>query len=171
MNILKKDLENSEDLQIYKVNNNGQQRPSTRDKRSLSTIDMEPQMMRRVVREVTDFFHPKTRELYQASGRPYRHGFLLSGPPDTGKTSLSVAIASHAGVPLVIFDLQDMDDKDLEQAFENLPIPCVVLLEDVDASAADVSERLREQQVDPTKIRSRRKPPRKRRPMTPSNLA
>jgi hypothetical protein len=67
---IKKDLENSENLQIYKVNNEAQQYPSTRDKRSISTIDMEPQMMRRIVREVTDFFHLKTRELYQASGPP-----------------------------------------------------------------------------------------------------
>jgi hypothetical protein len=51
---------------------------------------------------------------------------------------------------LVILDIQDMDDKGLERAFEGLPIPCVVLLEDVNASAADVSERRRAKQVEPT---------------------
>jgi len=113
----------------------------SRDKRPLSSIDMEPEMMKQIQREVEDFFHEDSKALYRATNRPYRHGFLLSGPPGTGKTSLSVAISSHAGVQLAIINLQNMDDEDLKAAFDKLPIPCVVLLEDIDASSADVGNR------------------------------
>jgi chaperone BCS1 len=52
-----------------------------------------------------------------------------------------VAIASHVSVTLVIVNMQDMDDDDLERAFSSVPLPCVILLEDIDACSVDVSRR------------------------------
>jgi hypothetical protein len=37
--------------------------------------------------------------------------------------------------------MQDMDDDDLESAFSSVPLPCVILLEDIDACSVDVSRR------------------------------
>jgi chaperone BCS1 len=137
--IKKEDLK-SEQLRVNKVMATGTMY-DTRDKRPLSSIDLEPKMLAQIRQEVDDFFHPDSRKLYKDTGRPYRHGFLLMGPPGSGKTSLSVAIASHVSVPLVIINLQGMDDSDLEEAFASAPLPCVILLEDIDASAADVGRR------------------------------
>jgi chaperone BCS1 len=130
----------SEKLRVRKIMS-GATLHDDRDKRPLSSIDLEPKMLSQIRQEVDDFFHPGSRKLYKDTGRPYRHGFLLMGPPGSGKTSLSVAIASHVSVPLVIINLQGMDDKDLEAAFSSAPLPCVILLEDIDACAADVGRR------------------------------
>jgi chaperone BCS1 len=137
---LQADALQSEELEVIKITL-GDTKSEMRDKRSLNSIDLEPKMMKYITQVVEDFFHPDSRALYRATSRPYRKGFLLYGPPGTGKTSLSVAIASHVGHPLVTITLRGMDDTDLENAFQDLPLPCVVLLEDVDASSADVGNR------------------------------
>jgi hypothetical protein len=137
---IKMETKQSEQLQVQKK---GAETESyeTRDKRPLSSIDMEPDMHRQVLQDVNDFFHPDSKRLYKDTSRPYRHGFLLHGPPGTGKTSLSVAIAPNVSVTLVIINMQDMDDDDLERAFSSVPLPCVILLEDIDACSVDVSRR------------------------------
>jgi chaperone BCS1 len=137
---IKMETKQSEQLQVQKKGAETEFY-ETRDKRPLSSIDMEPDMHRQVLQDVNDFFHPDSKRLYKDTSRPYRHGFLLHGPPGTGKTSLSVAIASHVSVTLVIINMQDMDDDDLESAFSSVPLPCVILLEDIDACSVDVSRR------------------------------
>jgi chaperone BCS1 len=137
---IKMEAKQSEQLQVLKKGAENDDN-EIRDKRPLSSIDMEPKMYRQVLQEVNDFFHLDSKRLYKDTSRPYRHGFLFHGPPGTGKTSLSVAIASHIGVTLVIINMQGMDDKDLEHAFSSAPLPCVILLEDIDACSADVSHR------------------------------
>jgi chaperone BCS1 len=140
LDYIQKKASMSEKLSVYRVLDY-ESEPEERDKRPLSSIDLEPKMMQQIQREVEEFFHKDSKKLYMAAGRPHRLGFLLSGPPGTGKTSLSVGIASHVGVPLVIINLQNMDNNDLETEFCGLPIPCVVLIEDIDASSADVGNR------------------------------
>jgi hypothetical protein len=47
------------------------------DKRTMSTIDLEQEMLQQIVRSVNEFFHPEIRKLSKLFGRPYRHRFLL----------------------------------------------------------------------------------------------
>ncbi|KAF1919372.1 hypothetical protein BDU57DRAFT_139489 [Ampelomyces quisqualis] len=131
----------SEQLQVYKVITGTERTEDKRDKRWMSSIDIEPRIAAQVLQEVGDLFYDDTPKLYRDTSRPHRMGFLLHGPPGTGKTSLSFAIASHVSRALVIINLQGMEDADLEAAFANLPLPCVVLIEDIDACSADVGAR------------------------------
>ena len=58
----------------------------TRPKRPLSSIDMDPEIMEKLLKDLENYFHPLTREFYSAGGTPCRRGYLLYGPAGTGKT-------------------------------------------------------------------------------------
>lgn len=68
---------------------------------------------------------------------PYRRGHLYYGPPGTGKTSLSFALAGKFRLAIHCMSLSDqtLTDDDLGLLFHRLPDPCIVLLEDIDATS------------------------------------
>lgn len=131
----------SEKLVVWKYSAGNVVISQERDKRPLDSVDLEPALSDQIRQEVRDFFHEGSKKLYAETSRPYRHGMLFEGPPGTGKTSLAFACASEAGTPLVIINAQGMDDCELEASFARLPIPCTVLVEDIDACGIDVSKR------------------------------
>jgi hypothetical protein len=67
---------------------------------------------------------------------PWRRGYLLSGPPGTGKTSLSLAIAGALGFSLATLSLTDIkSDGMLRKAVSTLRGRSVLVIEDIDANA------------------------------------
>lgn len=61
-------------------------------------------------------------------------GYLFHGPPGTGKSSLSTALAGEFGLDLYEVKIPSVaSDTDLEQMFQEIPPQCIVLLEDIDA--------------------------------------
>lgn len=73
---------------------------------------------------------------YQEKGLPLRLGYLFSGPPGTGKSSLAFSLASNFGLPVYMINLSTpgLNDADVESLFSRLPRHCILLLEDVDAT-------------------------------------
>ena len=73
---------------------------------------------------------------YANRGIPYRRGFLFHGPPGTGKTSFSFAIAGVFGLDIYCISLLEptLTEEDLGALFTSLPRRCVVLLEDIDSA-------------------------------------
>ncbi|KAF2821745.1 hypothetical protein CC86DRAFT_458869 [Ophiobolus disseminans] len=140
LNYIKAKALESVKLEVIKVMP-GSTAHDLREKRPLSSIETEPKMRDQIQQKVEDIFHKDSRKVYSDTSRPCRHGFLFYGPPGTGKTSLAVAVAAHACVPLVTITLRGMDDKGLEKALANIPLPSVVLMEDIDVSSADVGKR------------------------------
>ncbi|RYP92038.1 hypothetical protein DL770_001893 [Monosporascus sp. CRB-9-2] len=70
--------------------------------------------------------------LYPAS--PYRWGYMFHGPPDNGKTSLSLPLAGVSGADSHVLKMQSVSgDTLLEELFQELPPYCIVLLEGIDA--------------------------------------
>lgn len=73
---------------------------------------------------------------YANRGIPLRRGYLFHGPPGTGKTSLSFALAGVFGLDIYVISLLDpsLTEEDLCALFNSLPRRCVVLLEDIDTA-------------------------------------
>ena len=70
------------------------------------------------------------------SGIPYRRGFLLHGPPGSGKTSFIQALAGKLSYNICVLNLSQrglMDDK-LNHLLMNAPERSFILLEDIDAA-------------------------------------
>ncbi|RAH81891.1 hypothetical protein BO86DRAFT_389185 [Aspergillus japonicus CBS 114.51] len=104
--------------------------------RALSTVVLDQTQKDEFVNDIKEYLHPRTRRWYSNRGIPYRRGYLLHGPPGTGKTSLSFAAAGVLGVPLYLLNLssRSLDEDDLMGLFHRLPRRCIVLLEDVDCA-------------------------------------
>ncbi|OIW32756.1 P-loop containing nucleoside triphosphate hydrolase protein [Coniochaeta ligniaria NRRL 30616] len=102
--------------------------------RPLETVHFDEATKTELVADITNYLDKNTRRFYTARGIPYRRGYLLHGPPGTGKTSLSLALAGILGLELYLLHMPSIeDDGHLERLFTALPPRCIVLLEDIDA--------------------------------------
>lgn len=105
-----------------------------RPSRPLSTVVLDERQKEMFVDDISDYLAPDTRKWYADRGIPYRRGYLLHGPPGTGKSSLSFAVAGKFGLKIYVLSLasKSLTEEGLAGLFEGLPRKCVVLLEDVD---------------------------------------
>lgn len=86
----------------------------------------------RLIADAQWFF--EAGDWYAERGIPYRRGFLFSGPPGTGKSSIVLALASHLGKPVYALNLASItQDSVLMEAFAEVPQDAILLVEDVDA--------------------------------------
>jgi chaperone BCS1 len=110
--------------------------PYAAPSRNLATVELDKEIKDNIVNDITRYLEPKTAEFYKNNGIPYRRGYLLHGPPGTGKSSLSKALASHFNLALYCMNLgeEGIGDHNLRSAFAALPTKCIVLLEDIDSA-------------------------------------
>ena len=111
-------------------------RQSCRPSRPMSTVSLDMQQKAGIVMDVNEYLHPTTSRWYAARGIPYRRGYLFHGPPGTGKTSLSFALAGIFGLDIYCISLMEvgLTESNLNRLFTELPRRCIVLLEDIDAA-------------------------------------
>ena len=119
-------------------------------KRSVDSVVLDARVKLKLYDDVDDFTSTETSEWYTKHCIPYKRGYLLHGPPGTGKTSTVLAASSRMGRDIYRMSLSvsGLDDASLMSAVANVPVGSVILLEDVDAlfgrcrekeNAADVS--------------------------------
>jgi chaperone BCS1 len=73
-----------------------------------------------------------SRQRYRRLGVPYHRGYLLHGPPGTGKTSLVSGMAERFGMSIYAINLIEFNDRTLMSAIREVPQNSVVLFEDID---------------------------------------
>jgi mitochondrial chaperone BCS1 len=102
----------------------------------MGTVVLDDKQKAMVLKDINDFLHPQTPRWYANRGIPYRRGYLFHGPPGTGKTSLSFALAGVFGLDIDCLSLSEatLTEEDLITLFNSLPRRCVVLLEDIDSA-------------------------------------
>lgn len=86
--------------------------------------------------EVSLFLATSATLCSRALGIPYRRGYLLHGPPGSGKTSFIQALAGALSYDICLLNLSERglaDDK-LIHLLSNAPERCFILIEDVDAA-------------------------------------
>lgn len=98
--------------------------------RALDSVVLEPGEKEHLLQDVARFHRSKQR--YDRLGVPYHRGYLLHGPPGTGKTSLVSAVAAHFGLSIYTINLADFSDRSLMCAVNQVPRNSVLLFEDID---------------------------------------
>ncbi|KAF3770985.1 hypothetical protein M406DRAFT_248021 [Cryphonectria parasitica EP155] len=104
--------------------------------RPMKTVVLDVKQKIQVLADINEYLHPATPHWYANRGIPLRRGYLFHGPPGTGKTSLSFALAGVFGLDIFVISLLEptLTEEDLLALFNSLPRRCVVLLEDIDTA-------------------------------------
>ncbi|KAK1778348.1 BCS1 N terminal-domain-containing protein [Copromyces sp. CBS 386.78] len=104
--------------------------------RPMDTVVLDEKQKLMVLQDMNEYLQRETAQWYGERGIPLRRGYLFHGPPGTGKTSLSFALAGVFGLDIFVISLldQNLTEDDLAMLFTNLPRRCVVLLEDIDTA-------------------------------------
>ncbi|KAE8383717.1 BCS1 N terminal-domain-containing protein [Aspergillus bertholletiae] len=111
-------------------------RYNTRPSRNISTVIFDRKKKEELLNDINEYLHPRTRRWYADHGIPYRRGYLFSGAPGMGKTSLASALAGLFGLNIYVLSLLDpsLNESKLMKLMSDIPSRCIVLLEDVDAA-------------------------------------
>lgn len=94
------DAQKGDSVEIYMWNAHGYRFTGRRLKRSLDTVHLEPSLKAGLLADIRRF--RDARQWYADRGIPWRRGYLLEGPPGTGKSTLIFALASALDLPVYI---------------------------------------------------------------------
>ncbi|KAJ1284499.1 hypothetical protein BS78_03G209000 [Paspalum vaginatum] len=111
-----------------------------RDASTFATLAMDAARRQDVVDDLDRFLRRK--EYYERTGRAWKRGYLIHGPPGTGKSSLVAAISNH-----LHFDVYDLDlgavrsNTELRKLLIRMKNRSILLVEDVDCALAAAPRR------------------------------
>ncbi|KAH8159081.1 hypothetical protein CIB48_g9167 [Xylaria polymorpha] len=86
--------------QFLRRGRNSWQQVANRPVRDMKTVVLDQQQKLQVLADMNEYLHPATPRWYANRGIPLRRGYLFHGPPGTGKTSLSFALAGVFGLDI-----------------------------------------------------------------------
>lgn len=101
--------------------------------RKLASIVLKQGQKEAILADLERFFASRLR--YEELGIPWRRGYLLFGPPGTGKTSLVTALASELRLNVCTLSLASpvVSDEKIHTLLAGVPQRSLLLIEDVDA--------------------------------------
>ncbi|KAJ6346030.1 hypothetical protein OIU78_008639 [Salix suchowensis] len=109
--------------------------PSTFD-----TVAMDMEAKRAIMEDLDRFV--KRKELYRRVGKAWKRGYLLFGPPGTGKSSLIAAIANYLNFDIYDLELTDLrTNSDLRNLLISTENKSILVVEDIDCSI-EIQDRL-----------------------------
>jgi chaperone BCS1 len=105
---------------------------SWQHKRPLGSLVLADGILEGLLDDLREFYG--SAAWYAERGIPYRRGYLLHGPPGTGKTTTVVALAGELKLSVGVLSLSSkvLSDEVLRTLVDALPAATLLLIEDVD---------------------------------------
>ena len=110
-------------------------RDSLAPTRTFDSVILTPECKKILLDDLDDFVDTDTMSWYAKHGIPFRRGYLLHGPPGTGKTSTIMAIASKLNRKIYRINLvaPRLCDASLFTAMNEATKESIIVMEDVDS--------------------------------------
>lgn len=108
-----------------------------RRKRTIESVILDEGLKEDLLDDMKDFL--SSAKWYTDRGIPYRRGYLLYGPPGSGKSSVIQALAGELDYNICILNLSEnhLTDDRLNHLMNHVPDRSILLLEDIDAAFSD----------------------------------
>ncbi|PVH93700.1 P-loop containing nucleoside triphosphate hydrolase protein [Periconia macrospinosa] len=101
----------------------------------MDTVELDPEVKKDILDDITQFIEPNRYIFYQRRGIRYKRGYLLFGPPGTGKSSFALACAGITRGKLYEVTLGRITNESfLRPLFKRPTKGDILLLEDIDAA-------------------------------------
>ena len=105
----------------------------TKKSRPKESVILDQNLMDELTNDAMSFL--ESGKWYSERGIPYRRGYMLHGPPGSGKTSFCQALAGTLKMDICMLTLasKELSDDKFAQSLREAPVRSIVILEDVDA--------------------------------------
>ena len=132
---LRNEAEGKFELWRWNPKHNEWDRDALAEKRNIDTVVLDEKPFKQIFDDVKEFTSDETSAWYSKHCIPYKRGYLLHGPPGTGKTTTVVALTSHLHRNIYRLSLAapSLDDASFLSAIQQVPSNAVILFEDIDS--------------------------------------
>ncbi|TXG55740.1 hypothetical protein EZV62_017053 [Acer yangbiense] len=122
---------------------------------TFETMALEPELKNQITEDLTAFADGK--EFYHRVGRAWKRGYLLYGPPGSGKSSLIAAMANYLCYDVYDLELTKVtDNSELRALLLQTTNRSIIVIEDIDCSVDLTADRMMKTSTTTTKRSSSR---------------
>lgn len=107
---------------------------------TFETLALEPQLKNQITQDLTSFANGK--DFYHRVGRAWKRGYLLYGPPGSGKSSLIAAMANYLCYDVYDLELTKVsDNSELRALLIQTTNRSIIVIEDIDCTVDLTADR------------------------------
>ncbi|XP_066359626.1 uncharacterized protein [Miscanthus floridulus] len=105
---------------------------------TFDTLAMHPNKKHKIMEDLDNF--RRNKDYYRSIGKPWKRGYLLFGPPGTGKSTMIAAMANYLNYDIYDMELTSVSkNSDLHSLLVVIPGKSIIVFEDIDCCFDDVT--------------------------------
>ncbi|CAH2045054.1 unnamed protein product [Thlaspi arvense] len=114
---------------------------------TFETLAMDPEKKEKIKKDLIKFSNGK--DYYKKVGKPWKRGYLLFGPPGTGKSTMISAIANFLDYDVYDLELTTVkDNSELKKLLLDTKGKSIIVIEDIDCSLVLTGQRKTKKEED-----------------------